>query len=305
MAHGDPQPNDEVPNVPYGTVIGGDFMIIRPLRRGSMGAVYVAEQLSTAVPRALKIMRYDYVRDETLYKRFEREAQVCARIASDHVAQVIAAGVDRKMQLPWIAMELLDGQDLRDHIDEHGPLPPGEVLRVFEQLCHALGCAHDIGVVHRDLKPANIFMTRARRVGAPRLVKILDFGVARIAAEQLTLSGVPLGTMRWMAPEQALGESAVPASDVWSLGLLAFYVLTGRAFWRSPLKKDDDREVLRELCYDPIPIASARALELGVGERIPPGFSEWFALCVARSPAERFANASAAYAALTRSLPTG
>src|SRR4051794_18428601 len=114
MAQGERDSAKEVPDIPYGTVVGGDFMVVRPLRRGSMGAVYVAEQLSTAVHRAIKVLRYEYVADETLFKRFEREAQIGAKIASEHVTQVVAAGVDRKMQLPWIAMELLEGQDLRD-----------------------------------------------------------------------------------------------------------------------------------------------------------------------------------------------
>ena len=93
-----------IPEVAYGTVVGNDFMIVRPLNRGSMGALYVAEQLSTASLRALKILRRDYVSDATLYKRFEREAQVAAKIPSEHVAQTISAGVDRKLDVPWICL---------------------------------------------------------------------------------------------------------------------------------------------------------------------------------------------------------
>src|SRR5262245_26249190 len=98
-----------LPEVPYGTVVGADYMVVRPLGRGSMGALYVAEQLSTAHHRALKVLRREYIADDTLFKRFEREAQMAAKIPSEHVAQVIASGVDERMQVPWIAMELLEG----------------------------------------------------------------------------------------------------------------------------------------------------------------------------------------------------
>jgi serine/threonine protein kinase len=291
-----------LPEVPFGAVVGGDYMIVRPLRRGTMGALYVAEQLSTASHRALKLLRREYVSDETLFKRFEREAQMAARIKSEHVTQIIASGVDEKLQVPWIAMELLEGQTLGDHVDEAGPLPKVMVRQIFEQLCHAIAAAHTLGIVHRDLKPQNIFLSEARRVGAQKMVKVLDFGVASIVAESLTLLGSPLGTPNWMSPEQTRGEDATTATDVWALGLIAFYMLTGRLFWRSCLNPNNELLVMREIADEPVPIASMRALELGAGDRIPKGFDEWFAQCVARSPDERFVNANAAYAALAQAL---
>ncbi len=276
-------------------------MVLRPLRKGAMGAVYVVEQLSTSNPRALKLLRGEYVSDDTLFKRFEREAQMAAKIPSEHVTQIIAAGVDAKLQLPWIAMELLEGQHLGDVVAERGPLPKEMVRQIAEQICHAMSAAHSLGIVHRDLKPANIFLSEARRVGAEHMVKVLDFGLARVQKESLTLQGATLGTPSWMAPEQARGDSATPASDVWALGLIAFYMLTGKSFWRAT-GTPDERRVIREICDDPIPIASMRALELGVFEQIPKGFDEWFALCVSRNPAERFVSAKACYAALARAL---
>jgi serine/threonine protein kinase len=291
-----------LPEVPYGTVVGGDYMVLRPLSRGSMGSLYVAEQLSTSSHRALKVLRREYVSDLTLYKRFEREAQVAARIPSEHVAQVIAAGIDGKLDAPWIAMELLEGQNLADHVGEHGPMPKDAVRHALEQLCHALAAAHKLGIIHRDLKPANVFLSEARRVGTQKVVKVLDFGIAKIIAESVTLQGAPLGTPNWMAPEQMLGEETTTASDVWALGLLAFYMLTGKAFWRATVRGDDTRPLMREILHEPIPIAWARAIELGVAERIPRGFNEWFAQCVARAPADRFVTAAGAYAALANAL---
>ena len=288
--------------IPFGSVVGGDFMVVRPLNRGSMGALYVSEQLSTASHRALKVLRPEYVSDETLFKRFEREAQMAAKIPSEHVVQIIASGVDEKRQIPWIAMELLQGQNLADHVKEHGPMPKEAVREIFEQLCHALAAAHELGIVHRDLKPANIFLSEARRVGAARMVKVLDFGVARIMAESLTLLGSPLGTPNWMSPEQTRGEAATTATDVWALGLIAFYMLTGRLFWRSCLKPGSELGVMKEIAEEAIPIASVRALELGAADYIPRGFNEWFAQCMARLASERFVNATAAYAALAHTL---
>jgi eukaryotic-like serine/threonine-protein kinase len=293
---------DGLPEVPYGTVVGNDFMVMRPLSHGSMGALYVAEQLSTSSHRALKVLRREYVSDSTLYRRFEREAQVAARIPSEHVAQVIAAGVDRKLEVPWIAMELLEGQNLADHVGEHGPMAKQMVREALEQLCHALSAAHKLGIVHRDLKPANVFLSEAKRVGAPRVVKVLDFGIAKIIAESVTLQGSPIGTPNWMAPEQTNGSPSTTATDVWAIGLLAFFMLTGKPFWRASVRADDSVGVMREILHDPIPIAWARAIELGAGDCIPQGFNEWFAQCVARRPDDRFVNASGAYAALADAL---
>lgn len=291
-----------LPEVPYGTVVGGDYMVQRPLGRGSMGSLYVAEQLSTSSQRALKVLRREYVADETLFKRFEREAQMAARIPSEHVVQIIASGVDERLDAPWIAMELLEGQHLGAYVSENGPLPKEAVREIAEQLCHAIAAAHAIGIVHRDLKPANVFLGEARRIGAKTMVKVLDFGLARVEKEILTLGGVPLGTPSWMAPEQARGETATTATDVWALGLLAFYMLTGKSFWRAASRPDGEIAVLTEIANDAVPIASVRALELGAGDCIPAGFDEWFAQCVARSPNDRFVNARGAYAALAQAL---
>lgn len=291
-----------LPEVPYGTVIGSDFMVQRPLKKGSMGAVYVAEQLSTGSLRALKVLRREYVADETLFKRFEREAQVASKIRSEHVAQVIAAGVDGRLDVPWIALELLEGQSLSDYLEESGPIPKELVRSYLEQLCHALAAAHKIGIVHRDLKPANVFLSEAHRVGSPRVVKVLDFGIAKIVAESFTIQGESLGTPSWMAPEQALGETILPAADVWSLGLLAFTMLTGRSFWKNATREDAKLALMQEIVKDPIPIAWTRAIEVGAAGLVPDGFSEWFAQCVAREPKDRFVTAAGAYAALASAL---
>jgi serine/threonine protein kinase len=291
-----------VPELPFGTVVGNDYMVVRLLGRGASSSVYVAEQLSTAAHRALKVLTPEYNANEMLFKRFEREAHLASRIPSEHVAQIIASGVDGKLRLPWISMELLEGQHLGDHIGEHGPLPKGIVREISEQLCHGIAAAHGLGIVHRDLKPANIFLSEPRRVGASRVVKVLDFGLARVTNENLTLQGHVIGTPNWMSPEQTRGDPATPATDVWTIGLLVFYMLAGRPFWRACLEPNDRAVVMREIANEPVPIASTRALEIGAGDCLPKGFNQWFAQCVARSPEDRFVGAAAAYAALAHTL---
>src|SRR5262249_23193889 len=158
-----------------------------------------------------------------------------------------------------------------DYVAEVGPLAPKEVREVAEQLCHALRAAHSMGIIHRDLKPANVFLSTAQRVGAAHVVKVLDFGVARIPAESLTLGPTPIGTPSWMSPEQVRGEAATTASDVWALGLLVFYMLTAKEFWRACNNGGGESAVMKEIHTQAVPICSMRALELGVPELVPRG----------------------------------
>src|SRR5438874_1220990 len=121
-----------------GAIIGGEFVVVRPLDEGGMGAIYIVEQKSTGKTRALKVMHREIAADPGLQKRFEQEARVGAKIKSDHVVDVVAAGVDPTLDLPYLVMELLDGEDLRHRVDTRGALPSGEVKELFEQICHAL-----------------------------------------------------------------------------------------------------------------------------------------------------------------------
>src|SRR5262249_39571275 len=158
-------------------VFAGDFEIVEPLGEGGMGALYVVRQQSTGALRALKLMQKDLVRSQALRKKFEQEARIGATIESDHVAQVLAAGVDAATGMPWIAMELLGGETLGARVERTGPLAWPEVEAIFVQMCHALGAAHRLGnpVVHRDLKPENVFLATPRVVGVDLMVKLLDF----------------------------------------------------------------------------------------------------------------------------------
>ena len=292
-----------------GSVFARDYTIVRPLSEGGMGALYVVQQISTGAQRALKLMHPQLVREPKLRQRFEQEARVGARIESDHVVQVLGAGVDEQSGMPWLVMELLNGQDLSRVIEQRGALPAAEVRGIFAQFTHAVAAAHRVGIVHRDLKPENIFVAVSQREGMDHLVKVLDFGIAKVVAEAKATATQALGTPIWMAPEQTeTGRSITPAADVWSLGLIAFRMLTGKHFWISANSEEaTPTMVLREAVIDPIVSASARAQEYGRAHLLPPGFDAWFARCVVRPPQERFADAGIAreaFAALMEGAPS-
>ena len=220
-----------------GVLFAKDFEVVRPLSSGGMGAVYVVLQKSTGKQRALKLMLPQLVSDAALRQRFEREARVGSLIESDHVIEVVAAGVDEPTGMPWLVMELLKGQDLGAVVAAQGPLPLAAVRTILQQLCHAVGAAHAAGIVHRDLKPENVFIADSKRAGEKYLIKVLDFGIARIAAEAATQHTGAMGSPAWMAPEQTERAAITPAADVWAIGLVAFHLLTRRSSGRAPTRR--------------------------------------------------------------------
>ncbi|MCC6903137.1 MAG: serine/threonine protein kinase [Polyangiaceae bacterium] len=284
-----------------GSVFAGDFRIERALAMGGMGAVYVAEQLSTGRRRALKLLLPSLVDSERSRERFEQEARVASRIASDHVVEVVSAGVDPGTGAPWLAMELLEGETLAQRVERSGPLGPAETLEVMRQLCHALGAAHGAGLVHRDIKPENLFLARPRRDGIPFTLKILDFGIAKLTEDVRGRGGATaaIGSPLWMAPEQASAAGVGPTADVWALGLVVFHCLTGRHYWRCATAPDATLQgLLKEVMLDPLAPASGRAAEQGTAALLPAGFDFWFSRTVVREPAQRFSDANQCLAAL-------
>ena len=287
-------------------MFAGDFCVKGLIAEGGMGTVYEVEQLSTRKRRALKLLRAPLSSPDKAAQRFEREATVGASIESEHAVQVIAAGVEGGVQ-PWLAMELLVGGDLGAVVQHQGRLTPAQLLELFRQLCHGLGAAHRAGIVHRDLKPANIFVARPKRAGMPFMVKILDFGIAKIVegsrsgATQTETVGSPM----WMAPEQLDARRPSPRTDVWALGLIAFWALTGKYYWHAAHKTEANVQAMFvEQLFKPIDAASTRAEAYGVGQYLPPGFDAWFARCTVREEASRFADADEAFAALSQALNT-
>jgi serine/threonine protein kinase len=293
-------PSTGLASLQPGTTFADDFRVVRPLSEGGMGAVYVVEQLSTGRQRALKLMRAELVADPRQRARFEQEARIGSRIESEHVVEVVGAGVDRATGVPWLAMELLRGEDLASALKRRGPLAAATTLEILEQLAHAVGAAHAAGIVHRDLKPENIFLAETKRTGARLMVKVLDFGIAKVVEEARTMHTAAVGSPLWMAPEQtARGGQILPQTDIWAIGLIAFHTLTGRFFWRGAEQEGTTMaQLLREIVIDPLPLASQRARELGMAAALPHGFDGWFAHATDRSPPGRFADAAGQFQAL-------
>ncbi|MEZ4302080.1 MAG: SUMF1/EgtB/PvdO family nonheme iron enzyme [Polyangiaceae bacterium] len=286
-----------------GTVFGRDFRIVRALKSGGMGSVFVAEQLSTGKLRALKVMNPDLAQDQATRERFVLEARAAAQIDSDHVVEVVTAGVDDTTFAPFLVMELLRGEELEDAQLRTGPVPLGDVAEVLAQIGHALERAHAMGIVHRDLKPQNIFLAASRRNDAAFTAKILDFGIAKLVADNQKTSTQALGSPLFMSPEQTDAKGRItPASDVWALGLITFRLLTGEDFWRETQSLP---VLLREIVVDPIPFASERAREIGAEATLPIGFDAWFARCVNRDIAARFPDAGTCVRAFAELVPPG
>jgi eukaryotic-like serine/threonine-protein kinase len=294
------------PRLAPGSVFARDYQVIDLLAEGGMGAVYRAEQQSTRKLRALKLVSTRLAADPKGRQRFVREATIGASIDSEHVVEVIGAGIDEESDRPWLAMELLDGADLGAVVRHQGPLSPAQLHEVAGQLCHGLAAAHRAGVVHRDLKPANVFIARSRRAGVPFTLKILDFGIAKVVQESGSGSSETdtVGSPLWMAPEQLNAQRPTPATDVWALGLLAFWALTGKHYWFAAHAESSTVQALFvEQLFKPLDPPSQRAMELGATAVVPPGFDEWFLRCTQREPTRRFADAGAAGEALRALLP--
>jgi serine/threonine protein kinase len=277
-----------------GTIFAGEFRVERLIGRGGMGVVYAVEQLATGKVRALKVLSPTLLGDADSEARFLKEARAASRVESDHIVEVVDAGCDRATGMPWLLMELLRGQALSEILAEGARLPPPRALEIFHQLRHGLSAAHRAGLVHRDIKPENVFLADARREGVPFTVKVLDFGIAKLVDSSISRAAPTLsvGSPLWMAPEQTEPGEVRPAADVWALGLLAFRVLSGKPYWLAASAPEGPSiaAVLAEMLLRPLPAASERAAELGVGD-LPAGFDAWFSRCVVRDVRARYADA--------------
>jgi serine/threonine-protein kinase len=283
-----------------GEVFAGRYRVLRRLAEGGMGAVYVALQEATELEVALKVLWPHVLQRSEAVGRFALEAKISARIRSDHIVQVFDAGFDQETQMPFLVMELLQGLPLQGLVEQRGALAPAEAVEIITQTARGLDRAHayrdasgPAPVIHRDLKPDNIFVTR--RETGELLVKILDYGIAKILSQSTSLSREIKGTPIYMAYEQAVGQALSPQTDVWALGLIAYFALTGQNYWRSTRSAESSlNTLLTEIVALPLDSANQRLMEAVPGAALPPAFDAWFLRCVNRDPKARFASAGEA-----------
>ncbi|MEO1334507.1 MAG: serine/threonine-protein kinase, partial [Myxococcota bacterium] len=209
-----------------GEVIADRFVIEKSIARGGMGCVYLASQLNLQRKAAIKILPPHPDHDKEFRERFLLEASTCARLAHPHIVTVYDYGETSSGEL-YMAMEHLQGEPLSKIIKQSGHLSPERTCEIAIQACSALRAAHKVGIVHRDLKPSNLMVGRADDEVSD-FVKVLDFGLAKrfnkdAEQEAVTESGVWLGSLHYMAPEQIRCEDVDPRTDVYSLGVLMYH----------------------------------------------------------------------------------
>jgi serine/threonine protein kinase len=277
------------------------YRVIRCIKTGGMGSVYEIVDEITTRRRALKVMIPNAIHEPELRARFAQEAKVTGNIESDHIVHVSDAGIDAVLGMPFLVMDLLRGEDLRDVSARRGPLPPDDVVLYMSQVARALEKTHAKGIVHRDLKPENLFVT-TRDDGTP-CVKILDFGVAKIVAEDSSAQRTAMvGTPLYMAPEQIRGDGGIgPSADIYALGHIAYALLVGSAYWLTEARSAPNIfALLRKIMAGLPEAASAQAARSGVV--LSAAFDSWFARATSVSTAERFATATITVAQLADAL---
>ena len=225
----------------------GAFDLVELLGKGGMGEVWRATHHRLARPAAVKLVRPQVVSREVgedphvVFRRFEREARATAALTSAHTVSVFDYGYTPDGAF-YYAMELLDGIDLETLVERHGPQPPERVAALLVQVCDSLEEAHEAGLVHRDIKPANIYVCTLGKT--PDFVKVLDFGLVMSAEDaktrltRLTHEGLATGTPAYMAPEMATRGQIDARADLYSLGCVAYFLLTGQLVFdsKSPMK---------------------------------------------------------------------
>jgi eukaryotic-like serine/threonine-protein kinase len=238
-----------------GSIIADRYLVLAKLGEGGMGQVYLAEHVKMGRKRAVKVMNPGTVNDADAISRFNREAANASRISHQHAAQVYDFG-ETADGLIYLAMEYVEGEPLTDILARDGALPPERAGEIVRQTAEALSVAHDLGIVHRDLKPDNIMLAKFR--DGSDCVKVVDFGIAKAAgveAQKVTRTGLVIGTPEYMSPEQIAGDPLDARSDIYSLGLVAFNILTGRMPFPS---KTAQESVIMRLTEPPVRLAQMR-----------------------------------------------
>ncbi|MBY0512881.1 MAG: serine/threonine protein kinase [Gemmataceae bacterium] len=266
----------------------GQYVLRERLGSGGMGEVYRAEHVLLRRPCAIKLIRPERAGDPDALRRFEREVQITATLTHPNTVQVFDYGHTTDGTFYYV-MEYLPGLTLDDLVRQDGPLPPGRAVHFLRQVCAALGEAHTRGLTHRDIKPGNVMV--CERGGVPDVAKLLDFGLVRAPTEDadggtLTREGSIAGTPAYMSPEQACGEGGIdPRSDLYSVGALAYFLLSGQPLFAGRTAA----KVLAAHLYEPPALLPAE---------VPGDLASVVMRCLAKAPSERWPDSASLEEAL-------
>jgi hypothetical protein len=269
-----------------GQVVADRYHIIKKLGEGGMGAVYLGEHVKMGRKSAIKVMNPSMAGDPDAISRFNREAANASRISHPNVCQIYDFGETPDGTI-YLAMEFIEGVALTAIIEREGALPAARAAKILKQAADALAAAHELGIVHRDLKPDNVMVVQGKN-GAD-IVKVVDFGIAKAVAgdetgQKVTKTGLVVGTPEYMSPEQLSGDKLDGRSDIYSLGLVFYRMLTGVL----PFQADSAQEtMIKRLTDEPMSLAAARP-----DITFPPELQVVLDKALARLPADRYANAA-------------
>jgi serine/threonine protein kinase len=282
-----------------GRIIDGRYRIDAKIAVGGFGAIYRAMNVTTNDTVALKILHPQFTNDPNLSARFRREATALTSLRDPNTIRTYELGEtvcpETGDGMRYIAMELLEGESLQDRFRARGPLPWRDVLRIVRAACDSLGEAHSLGIVHRDLKPANIYLVQGGGV------KVLDFGIAKIMlgsyiddGSELTRAGQAIGTLEYMSPEQMIGGELDARTDIYTLGVVAYEMITGR----------------RPFCDATGPTSLVTALLTAIApppssllrEPVPPELDAIIMQCLERDAPSRFVDVEQLAIAISRLL---
>jgi serine/threonine protein kinase len=279
----------------------GPYQIEEVLAQGAMGTVYLAEHIRLGRSVALKVLHQEHEAHRELVSRFVTEARAANQVDHANVVEITDFVDDKHSGLHYIVMEYLKGHDLAQLLEKERVLSPSRALKIARQVSSALAAAHRAGIIHRDLKPDNIFLSE--RAGHEEFVKILDFGVAKIGGDQtiapiglsthMTTPGMMLGTPLYMSPEQAYGKEVDLRTDIYSLGVILYHMLTGRV----PFEGSNLADLAGKQMAGP-PVAPSQYADLP--EQIPQPLEDLVMSCLKPEPEDRPASMEAVIEVLGR-----
>ncbi len=291
---GQPIPNPEEPErtktlettfygLALGSLVAGRYQVLEELGSGGMGKVYKVFDQETREKLALKLLRDDIIRDEQSVERFRHELKIAHQVSHRNICRIYYLG--REDSSVFIIMEYVPGEDLKNFIRRSGQLSIGKAVSMARQVCEGLGEAHRLGIVHRDLKPHNIM------IDTDGNAKIMDFGIARSLREEgLTRAGYAVGTPTYMAPEQVEGKEVDERTDIYSLGIVLYEMVTGRP----PFRGDTEFSVASKHIH------AAPATPASLNPLIPAELSRIILKCLQKDKLNRFQNAAELCAALDK-----